>query len=450
MKRDYSGISRFRLAGLAVIIFLAITTYSIPAHPSSWILFESREKKKVAPRPPQPKAPEPKPAEPKPPEPKPSERIIRESKEKPVTFLKLSMEIQSLSNELEYYKKEIDNKRKERQNLLRQIGTNGAADQGKNGKTDNRSPDKTDRLNREIAKIDAEIRAKQEIAKDLEKELSGLKKRLDVLYWNWIYRLLLIIGAFAAAYLLSRGNRLLLRLFPMEDGNRQMAKRLTRIFLFSLASILTIFLSIENLAYVAAVLGLAIAGSAIAIKDVFISCAGWLVLMLTRRIRVGDFIETGGIAGKVLEISLLKMTVLEYKDYQETGRVVYLGNNLLFSQPVINSGLSANYIWDRIDICLSHQSDWKNGYTLLQDLLSQKTADSFARARQEIKESGRSPIQDLEPTIQTSIKDNGILFSLRYITDPQNFTKQRNELMEGILSALSAHKNLHFAPFAPY
>ncbi len=96
-----------------------------------------------------------------------SEEIIRESKEKPVTALKLGMEIQSVSNELEYYIKEIEAKKKEKLNLAKQIRAKSNPGQATG------PPEEMAKLSKEIEKIDTDIRAKQEIVKDLEKELSG-------------------------------------------------------------------------------------------------------------------------------------------------------------------------------------------------------------------------------------------------------------------------------------
>jgi len=95
-------------------------------------------------------------------------------------------------------------------------------------------PDETARLNKEMERFDTDMRAKQEIVKDLEKELSGLEKRLRVLYLSYLYRFLLAIGVFAAAYLLNRANKGLLRYMPLEEARRPVVERLIRISFLSL------------------------------------------------------------------------------------------------------------------------------------------------------------------------------------------------------------------------
>ena len=419
-------INQIFLPILTVLVFAFVCP--APAYSSFWDLWQLEEKKP------------PKPEEKKPP--KPSEGIIRESKEKPVTTEKLGMEIQGVSNELEYYLKEIEAKKKERENLAKQIRAKSDPAQATG------LEEGTANLTRGIEKINSDIRAKQEIVKDLEKELLGLKKRLRVLYLSYLYRFLLVIGIFLAAYLLNRANGGLLRRMALEESRRLVVERLVRLILFVSASVLAIFIGLENLTHVSAVLGLALAGSAIALKDVFLSFIGWLMLVFTRQIKVGDFVEIGGISGKVLEISILKTTISEHRDFQETGRVIFFGNHLLFNQPLFNYSWGKNYVWDKINVYLSPQSDWRRGYDLLLELLNKKTMDAPARAEMgnpEDSQKKRYSFPEPKPVIQTSIDSRGILLSLQYPNDIQNFISKRNEVTEAILSALSKEKNITFS-----
>jgi small-conductance mechanosensitive channel len=406
VKRDGAVRKTFRFFQLIPIILMAVFICPSSAHSSFWNFFQGEEKKQPS---------------------KPSEGIIRESRERPATPLKLGMEIQSVSNELEYYRKEIEFKKREKEEIARQISSKPRTD-----------------LNREIEKIELDVRGKQQVVKDLERELLGLKKRLRVFYLSYVYRLLLVLAVFAGAYLLNRAARTFLRRMSLEESRRQGAERLIRILLFISASVVAVFIGLENLAHVAAVLGLALAGSAIALKDVFTSLIGWLMLIFTRQIRVGDFIESGGISGKVLEISTLKTTVLEYKNHQETGRVIYLANNLIFSQAVYNSGHA--YVWDNINLYLTHQSDWKTGYHLLLELLDGRKIESLPKAESNPGALAEANTQrELKPVVHTSIEDKGILLSVRYPAPVQSLLNTRSDVMQAILNAFSKEKNLVFA-----
>ena len=54
-------------------------------------------------------------------------------------------------------------------------------------------------------------------------------------------------------------------------------------------------------------------------------------------------------------------------------------------------------------------------------------------------------LQEPRPVIQTSIESKGILLSLQYPNDIQNFITKRNEITEAILNAFSKEKNITLA-----
>jgi hypothetical protein len=85
---------------------------------------------------------------------------------------------------------------------------------------------------------------------------------------------------------------------------------------------------------------------------------------------------------------------------------------------------------------------------LLLELLNQKTIDSSARAETENPEGSpkkKYGFPEPKPVIQTSIESKGILLSLQYPNDIENFISKRNEVKEAILNALSKEKNITFA-----
>jgi small-conductance mechanosensitive channel len=77
---------------------------------------------------------------------------------------------------------------------------------------------------------------------------------------------------------------------------------------------LLLFSYIDNVSYLVTILGFASAGIAIALKDWFMSIFGWLVIVTSGFIQVGDRIRvTKGeveTVGDVLDISLFKSTFL--------------------------------------------------------------------------------------------------------------------------------------------
>jgi small-conductance mechanosensitive channel len=300
----------------------------------------------------------------------------------------------------------------------------------------------------QIRKIQSELNEKEELAKDLEKELVSERQRLHVLYWNYAYRGLLFLGVIILTFLLNRAIRLLLRHMAMENRKRYLTERICKLILYVTSGIILIFVFMENLMYVATILGIASAGLAIALQDVFTSFVGWLILVFHKEIEVGDRIEIANVKGDILEIGILKTTLIEFQEDQETGRIVFLGNNLIFKQPMFNYTFGHQYVWDRVRILITYESDWKKAHRVLSDLLEEKTKATFEKANRKIQQWAveyMMKFQEIRPKIVTSIEDSGILFSLRYICETDNLLAKREEITRAILEAFETDESLNFA-----
>jgi small-conductance mechanosensitive channel len=59
------------------------------------------------------------------------------------------------------------------------------------------------------------------------------------------------------------------------------------------------------------VIGLATAGLTVVLKDFIVAFFGWFSLVGRNGVRVGDWVEINGAGGEVVEVGLLRTTLLE-------------------------------------------------------------------------------------------------------------------------------------------
>lgn len=80
------------------------------------------------------------------------------------------------------------------------------------------------------------------------------------------------------------------------------------------------------------------AGVAFALQEVIASVAGWIAQSFGRLYDVGDRIQLGGIKGDVIDIGVLRTTLMECGGWvngdQYNGRVVRVANSFIFKEPV--------------------------------------------------------------------------------------------------------------------
>ena len=51
----------------------------------------------------------------------------------------------------------------------------------------------------------------------------------------------------------------------------------------------------------------------------------------------------------------------------------------------------------------------------------------------------------LTPVVYTTVKDSGVMLTIRYLTDPRKRRGSEQELWENILDAFAAHSDIDFA-----
>jgi len=173
----------------------------------------------------------------------------------------------------------------------------------------------------------------------------------------------------------------------------------------------------------ATIIGILGAGVAFASQEVIGSFAGYLNIITGNIFRIGDRIRIGTVVGDVLDISLLRTTVMEIgewvKDDQYTGRVVSLANRIVFSDPVFNYTQYSGYIWDEIMIPVTYNTNWRRTVEIMlskgQELTSQFHTEARAEFAEMIKKYPSLQPVPVEPSLYITMTDNWIALTLRYI-----------------------------------
>ena len=127
----------------------------------------------------------------------------------------------------------------------------------------------------------------------------------------------------------------------------------------------------DRLGRLTVVFGVAGAGIAFALQEVIASIAGWAAVSLGGFYKVGDRVQLGGITGDVIDIGLLRTTLVEVGQWVNgdlyNDRVVRLANSFIFKDPVVNYSGDFPFLWDEITVPISHESDLERARHILED-----------------------------------------------------------------------------------
>ena len=199
-------------------------------------------------------------------------------------------------------------------------------------------------------------------------------------------------------------------------------------------------------------LGLLTAGIAIAMKDPLTNIAGWLFILARKPFGLGDRIQIGNQAGDVIDLRLFQFTLLEIGNWvdadQSTGRIIHIPNGTVFSQTQSNYSAGFKFIWNEIPILLTFESNWQKAKEILQHIAREHGEKLSAEAEKRVLEASKKYMifyQYLTPIVYTTVKDSGILLTMRYICDPHRRRSSEHEIWEDVLNEFAKHKEIEFA-----
>lgn len=254
-------------------------------------------------------------------------------------------------------------------------------------------------------------------------------------------------------------NRLIRRLTDRVVHERSF-KFQTRKILNFVGYVAAIFMAMiifeVNLNGVGVAFGVAGAGIAFALQEVIASIAGYLAIHLANFYRVGDRVQLGGIKGDVIDISVLRTTIMEMGDWVQgdlyNGKMVRVANSFVFKEPVYNYSGDFPFVWDEMTIPVKTNSD----HTLMREILQQILTDEVGGYVQKVehaweKMTNQYQIENarLEPMISMTFDENWATYTLRYIVDFKSRRGTKDKLFTKILDSIhGSHGKIEVASAA--
>jgi small-conductance mechanosensitive channel len=191
------------------------------------------------------------------------------------------------------------------------------------------------------------------------------------------------------------------------------------------------------------VLGLVGAGITVVMRDFIIAFLGWFVLMGRNGIRVGDWVEINDISGEVVEIGLLRTTLLEMGNWAETGlptgRRVTLMNGFAIEGHYFNFTTTGQWLLDEVKITIPADGKQNEKIQQIEQIVRETTSKDADIAVQEWRRATRSLTQKpltAAPGIELRPAGSDIEVVVRYITRANERYGMRSQLYSRILKIL--------------
>jgi len=263
--------------------------------------------------------------------------------------------------------------------------------------------------------------------KKVDEVIASLSEQVMVQFKKIVYITVLIFIFFGISVSIKAATKK----YITDNERLYTVNKIVNFITFTVILLILLFAYLENVSYLVTVVGFASAGLAIAMKDLFMSILGWLVIIFGGSIHVGDRIRVvkDGMTyvGDVLDVSLLRITIHEdvtltsYMENRRAGRIIFIPNNYVFTTLLANySHSSMQTVWDGIDITVTFDSDFKKAAGIVKEITRK-----YSKGYTEITRKHINMLRDryslrsanVDPRIFTFIEPNGVRISAWYLTN---------------------------------
>src|SRR6201996_6698022 len=171
------------------------------------------------------------------------------------------------------------------------------------------------------------------------------------------------------------------------------------------------------------VIGLATAGLTVVLKDFIVAFFGWFILMGKNGVRVGDWVEINGVGGEVVEVGLLRTTLLETGNWPESGRPpgrrVAFMNSYAIEDHYFNFSTTGQWLWEELHLTLPADKDPYALRDAIRNAVEEITREDIAPAPREWRRlsqlHGSLSNISAQPTVELR-PAGGLEVVVRYIT----------------------------------
>lgn len=263
-----------------------------------------------------------------------------------------------------------------------------------------------------------------------QERLQKLNTRQWIERFSLLIRIASIGGLFLALVLLERFIRMLLLRRFAQPNQRYLFSKLFPGAVYTILGIWVIGLLFASYPGALTSLGIVGAGLAVALQDIVKDLVGWFVIIQRRPFTLGHRIAIGPYTGDVIDIAVLRTTLLEVShpggataaspldSLERTGKTLLVPNSLILTQPILNYHATSDYLKAEMQVTITYESDWKKAEQLLTRIVEEESAPYTEEARKQHQRRMWIYHEAKEPTaamVYMEAGASGIVFTLRFL-----------------------------------
>lgn len=276
---------------------------------------------------------------------------------------------------------------------------------------------------------------------------------MEAQYKRWLFdptlgKIVAVLIGLVIVYALSRLAQRSIGRYVTDNNTRYHIRKVISFIGYLVAIAVVAMTFSDRLASLTVAFGVAGAGIAFALQEVIASVAGWVAVSFGNFYSPGDRVELGGIKGDVIDIGVLRTTLMEVGEWVKgdlyNGRIVRVANSFIFKAPVYNYSGDFPFLWDEITLPVRYGSDWEYTRDKLEGIVNEVCRDYAVESLEAWNIAVKKyRLEDarIEPMITLVANDNWIEFTARYIVDYRKRRFVKDRLFTRILEVVDKSNN---------
>lgn len=261
-----------------------------------------------------------------------------------------------------------------------------------------------------------------------------LTEQRDILSFDTpLKRFLLILLVILGSSLITNVGVWLIQKYAKKKDKAEL-KQLTSVYKYSIVIILAFVIMVLLYGIIGPAItsiGLLAAGLTFALQRPILNLAGWFLIVTKRPFRIGDRVEIGNVGGYVHDIALMHTHLSLVQNEEPTGRVVYVPNEQVLTQPIVNSTKGSALVWDQITVKVPPTADVTSVEKRLVECVNEVVG-------KEIRAAARSWKADVKPETRTMLEYSTgqkpyLEISVRYLANAKMLRSVKTEITKRIV-----------------
>ena len=271
---------------------------------------------------------------------------------------------------------------------------------------------------------------------------TSLDSRLATIARYLALRIGVVLGWIAVVLIVSEVWRRATFKYLHDVRRQRQFLALRRVAVGIALTLVIVFGLVSEIGSIATYIGFITAGIAVALQNVILAVVAYFFLIGRYGVRVGDRITLAGVTGRVVDIGLVRIYLMELSgpDLHATGRMVVLSNAVLFQPTALFKQIpGADYVWHTVTLTIAATADVLEAHKRLKaaaEAVYDKYRSAIERQHAMVQRFIDFDASSPQPEVRVRLTENGLECSVRYPVELENAAIIDQQMLKALRDAL--------------